>query len=183
MQVFQEEIIDEKYSESSKQYLDINVLEATKGRLWFVLDNFKNICISFSGGKDSTILLHLVREYLKHKPELKTKKNLFIYHLDYEAQYNQTTKFVQQTLQECKKEGFKIFYICMPFKAQCACSMYQTYWRPWAIEDKDKWLREPPGYSITEENHSFDFWSRDLSDCAFNVELLLKLILIIASIE
>lgn len=45
----------------SKRYLGIDVLTASKERIR-AFDNFEKICISFSGGKDSTAMTHLVME-------------------------------------------------------------------------------------------------------------------------
>lgn len=47
---------------SSKVYLDQNVYEAALERVAYVFDNFQKIYVSFSGGKDSTVLLHLVMD-------------------------------------------------------------------------------------------------------------------------
>ena len=42
-----------------KNYLNISVLEASKERISFIFDEFEKIYLSFSGGKDSTVMLHL----------------------------------------------------------------------------------------------------------------------------
>ena len=38
---------------------DKNVLTAAKERISYIFDNFDNIVVSISGGKDSTVLAHL----------------------------------------------------------------------------------------------------------------------------
>lgn len=53
--------------EMSKKYLEKNVLELAKERIEYVFDEFKKISISFSGGKDSTVLLYLVLEEAKKR--------------------------------------------------------------------------------------------------------------------
>ena len=40
--------------------LDTNVSEEAEDRISFVFDNFERIYLSFSAGKDSTVMLHLV---------------------------------------------------------------------------------------------------------------------------
>lgn len=42
-----------------KYPLPESVLQATEQRIQWVMDNFSRICVSFSGGKDSTVMLHL----------------------------------------------------------------------------------------------------------------------------
>ena len=45
-----------------KQYKESNVYEETIKRIEYVFDNFERIYISFSGGKDSTVMLHMVMD-------------------------------------------------------------------------------------------------------------------------
>ncbi|EAA2780639.1 phosphoadenosine phosphosulfate reductase, partial [Salmonella enterica] len=40
--------------------LGTDVLTAARQRIADTFDQFKRICLSFSGGKDSTVMLHLV---------------------------------------------------------------------------------------------------------------------------
>ena len=50
-----------------KHRLDINVLEATNKRNEWVFDNFEKIYLSFSAGKDSTVMLHTTMEEAKKR--------------------------------------------------------------------------------------------------------------------
>ena len=42
-----------------------DVLTAAKKRIEYLFDNYDNIQLSFSGGKDSTVLFHLINEEAK----------------------------------------------------------------------------------------------------------------------
>ncbi|NGK53836.1 phosphoadenosine phosphosulfate sulfotransferase, partial [Escherichia coli] len=42
-----------------KKFTGENVLRAATARIEWVLDTFPSVCLSFSGGKDSTVLFHL----------------------------------------------------------------------------------------------------------------------------
>lgn len=53
--------------ENIKTLLPLNVYEAAKSRIEWAFDTFHHVCISFSGGKDSTVLFHLVAEVAKIK--------------------------------------------------------------------------------------------------------------------
>lgn len=44
-----------------------NVLSATVHRIEWLFDTFPSVCLSFSGGKDSTVLFHLVAEVARRK--------------------------------------------------------------------------------------------------------------------
>ena len=50
-----------------KYYIDKTVLEAAKDRIKYTFDNFKKIYVSFSAGKDSTVMLHLVMDEAKKR--------------------------------------------------------------------------------------------------------------------
>lgn len=65
-----------------------NVYELIQKRLKFIFDEFDNIYVSFSGGKDSGVLLNLCIDYIR-KHNLNRKIGVF--HMDYEAQYKMTT--------------------------------------------------------------------------------------------
>ena len=46
-----------------KEYINMNVFDALQKRFAFLFQEFKNIYISFSGGKDSGVLLNLLLDY------------------------------------------------------------------------------------------------------------------------
>lgn len=48
-----------------RTYLDQNVYNALQDRLHFLFREFENIFVSFSGGKDSGLLLNLVLDFQK----------------------------------------------------------------------------------------------------------------------
>ena len=55
-----------------REYLDKDVYEALQERLKLIFQEFDNIYLSFSGGKDSGLLLNLVLDYQqKYAPEEK----------------------------------------------------------------------------------------------------------------
>ena len=81
-----------------------NVYELIQKRLKFIFDEFDNIYVSFSGGKDSGVLLNLCIDYIR-KHNLNRKIGVF--HMDYEAQYKMTTDYVEERGKEryCCRAG------------------------------------------------------------------------------
>ena len=61
-----------------------NVYELTQERLAVLFKEFDNIYVSFSGGKDSGVLLNLCIDYIRRN-NLKIKLGVFF--MDYEVQY------------------------------------------------------------------------------------------------
>ena len=56
-----------------REYMEQNVYEALQRRLRLIFEEFDNIYVSFSGGKDSGLLLNLTLDFRnKYYPEKKT---------------------------------------------------------------------------------------------------------------
>lgn len=129
----------------------MNVYEATQSRLKILFEEFDNICISFSGGKDSGVLLNLCIDYIrKNEP---TRK-LCVFHMDYEAQYQMTTEYVSQTLSE-NNDILDVYRCCIPFKVTTCTSMHEDHWRPWDESKKDIWVSRMPEKCYTKKDFSF----------------------------
>lgn len=141
-----------------KKYLDINVYEAARERIAYCFNEFDNVLVAFSGGKDSGVMLNLCYDYAKENNLL---DKLAMYHLDYEAQYQLTTDYVTRTFENFS--GIKKFWLCLPIKAQCAVNMTSPFWTPWEKEKQNIWCREMPvnDFVINEDNAKFEFDDKD----------------------
>lgn len=137
----------------AKRYLSKSVYEASVERFKYLFDEFDNILVSFSGGKDSSVCLNLAYDYAKETGQL---DKLAMYHLDYEAQYQMTTEFVTDTFNGF--DGIRKYWLCLPVGAQCACNM-RGKWIPWDLDKRDIWVREYPDspYLVTEETAEFEY--------------------------
>ena len=144
----------------------MNVYEALIKRLDFVFSEFDKVVVSFSGGKDSGVLLSITMDYAKRTGNL---GRLAVYHMDYEAQYTKTTEYVDRVFNSLP-DGVDGFRVCLPVKAQCSTSMFQAYWQPWKLSDKAIWCRPmPTKYVINEDNFPWNF-DYEISDYEFNIE-------------
>lgn len=104
-----------------------NVYELAQERLELIFKEFDTICVSFSGGKDSGVLLNLCIDYIRRN---NLKRKLCVFHMDYEIQYTVTIDYVDRIL-EANKDILEVYRVCVPFKVTTCTSMYQSYWRPW----------------------------------------------------
>ena len=139
-----------------KKYLEKNVYEALQDRLKFIFDNFDNIYVSFSGGKDSGLLLNMV---LSYKRRNKIAKKIGVFHQDFEAQYQTTTDFVSRMFENNLRD-IEPYWVCLPRGSRCAVSNYQMYWYPWDPDKEELWVRPMPKmpYIINMDNNPFDFY-------------------------
>lgn len=138
----------------------MNVYDATQQRLKIIFENFDYVYVSFSGGKDSGALLELCIKYLRSNYP---GRKLGVLHMDYEAQYRQTTDYVQSRLAG-DSDILEVYHCCVPFKVATCTSMYQDYWRPWEESKRKIWVREMPANCYTANDFSFfndELWDYD----------------------
>ncbi len=129
-----------------------------------IFKEFDNIYISFSGGKDSGILLDLCLDYMRRN---RLKRRIGVFHMDYEIQYSMTIDYVDRVL-EANKDMLDVYRVCVPFRVRTCTSMYQNYWRPWDEAKKEAWVREMPEGAMTVDD--FPFYNRRMWDYEFQTE-------------
>jgi predicted phosphoadenosine phosphosulfate sulfurtransferase len=123
-----------------KKPIPKNVLTAAKERISYVFDRFEKIMVSFSGGKDSSTMLHLVME----EAVLRDRK-VGVMFIDFEAQYKSTVDHVQEMF-ELYEKHIEVHWICLPIKLRNAVSNYQPSWTCWDEDAKEQWVRDLPKF-------------------------------------
>jgi predicted phosphoadenosine phosphosulfate sulfurtransferase len=139
----------------------IDVYDAAVQRIDFVFKNFERIYVSFSGGKDSGVMLNMVIDYVR-KHDIKTKVGVMI--LDNEANYEYSLKFMHSILSK-NLDILDVYWCCLPITLPCTVSSYATEWQCWGVRDQDKWIRplSKESYIVNFENHPFDFFKEDMN--------------------
>lgn len=132
---------------SRKIGLGIDVLSAAQERISWTFDTFEAIYISYSGGKDSTVLLHLTMA-----EAIKRGRRVGVLFVDLEAQYKLTIEHVE----ECFKlyaDHIDPYWISLPLSLRNAVSQFEPKWMCWDPSARDIWVREPSQLSITDAGH------------------------------
>lgn len=135
---------------SKKIYTEKNVLEASKKRIEEVFDNFERIYISYSGGKDSTVMTHLVLDEAKKR---NIKVGLLI--IDLEAQYTETIKHIENIV-EYYKDNIELHWFCGELLLRNGVSDFEPKWVCWDETKKDIWVRNKP--KLASDLSQYDFY-------------------------
>jgi predicted phosphoadenosine phosphosulfate sulfurtransferase len=127
-----------------KRGLGINVLTAAKERIEWAFDNFEKFYISFSAGKDSAVMLHMVMD-----EAIKRNRKIGCFFLDWECQIGLTINFARE-MYELYKDNIEPYWVALPVKTWNACSQIEPEWTAWDNSKKELWVRKPEPGSITD---------------------------------
>lgn len=128
-----------------KHSLGINVLEASRQRIAWVFDTFERVYVSFSGGKDSTVMLHLTAQ-----EAIRRGRKIGVLFLDLEGQYRLTIEHIEEML-TLYQEHIEPFWVALPIHLRNAVSMYEHHWIAWEPGREADWVRQPPALAITDQ--------------------------------
>lgn len=134
-----------------KYSLHKDVLTAAKERIEWTFDKFPRIYCSFSAGKDSGVMTHLVCQEAR-----KRGRKIGLFFLDWEAQFTHTIDFARNVFNEYA-DCIEPYWVAVPIKTWNACSTHEPEWTSWDSEKKNIWVRQPETISITDGNY-FPFW-------------------------
>lgn len=138
-----------------KNYLDIDVLTAAKQRIAKVFDDFPRVYVSFSGGKDSSVMLHLVME-----EAIKRDRKVGVLLVDLEGMYKITIEHIQ-AMYDLYADHIEPYWVCLPIRLRNAVSVFEPRWMCWEPRKEDVWIRQPPPMAITDEKF-FPFFRRGM---------------------
>jgi predicted phosphoadenosine phosphosulfate sulfurtransferase len=137
----------------AKRPLGLDVLMAARERISKVFDDFPRIYISFSGGKDSAVMMHLVM----HEAQIRQRK-VGVLFVDLEAQYKLTIDHITDMM-ALYADWIEPFWVSLPIHLRNAVSQYEPQWVCFEPGREADWVRQPPAMAITDEDH-FPFFRR-----------------------
>lgn len=135
---------------ATKRYIDTNVLDASRERISKIFDKFEKCYISFSGGKDSTVMTHLVLD-----EAIKRNRKVGLLIIDLEAQYKHTITHIEEIINQYQ-DHIDLHWFCGELLLRNAVSDYQPKWVCWDEEQKDIWVRPKP--KLASDLSQYDFY-------------------------
>jgi predicted phosphoadenosine phosphosulfate sulfurtransferase len=128
-----------------KKGLGVDVLTAARERIAWTFDQCQRISVSFSGGKDSTVMLHLVMD-----EAIKRGRKVALLFIDLEGQYRATIDHVARCYAKYR-EHIEPHWCCLPIHLRNAVSVYETHWICWDPDKVASWVRQPPAMAYRDD--------------------------------
>lgn len=132
-----------------KIYRDIDVLEAARRRIAVTFDSVERVYVAFSGGKDSSVMLHLVMD-----EAIKRGQRVAVMYIDFEAQYRETVEHVREMF-DLYRDNIEQHWICVPMLLRNAVTNYEPRWMCWDETKRDLWIREKPDGCKSVDDYPF----------------------------
>lgn len=132
-----------------KHFREINVLDAARNRISETFDTVERVYLAFSGGKDSSVMFHLVMD-----EAIKRNQKVAVMFIDFEAQYSETINHVHEMF-NLYREHIEIHWVCMPMLLRNAVTNFEPRWTCWDPDAKEIWIRQKPEGCKTELDYPF----------------------------
>jgi len=125
-----------------QQFEDSTVIEASYHRIKSIFSKVDTPIVSFSGGKDSTVLLFMTLSIAEELDRLPLKVLLF----DEEVLDPDTLDYCAQVR---LMPDIEFYWVCVPIR-HTVRSKFRSFWWTWDPAEKDRWARPIPDYAISE---------------------------------
>lgn len=136
-----------------KKYLGKDVLTAARERIAWTFDTFSRVYCSFSAGKDSTVMTHLVMEEAR-----KRGRTIGLLFIDWECQFTVTIRHARKMFDQYAA-NIEPFWVSVPMTTWNGCSQHEPEWTAW--EDGKQWVREKEDISI-QQGSFFNFYQPNM---------------------
>ena len=130
-------------------YLKTNVYEEALKRIRFVFDEFEEVIVWVSGGKDSTIIVELALKVAKEMGRLPLKVGF----LDQESEWQGTIDYMRELMN--RPEVYPLWYQ-VPFKLNNSLSPNHEWLYCW--KEGEEWERPKEDISIKENRYGVDLF-------------------------
>lgn len=138
-----------------KFYSDQTVDIAAADRVSWTFDHFPRVYLSYSAGKDSTVMLYLAAEEARRR-----NRRLGVLLVDLEGQYRLTIDHGLAQL-DAYSDVLDVHWVALPIALRNAVSVFEPKWECWDPDRQEAWIRTPPETAITDHEH-FPFFYRGM---------------------
>jgi len=122
---------------------DQSVLDAARDRISFIFDHFEDIKLSVSGGKDSTVLAHLMLEEAKRRG-----RKIGVFFLDEEVVYQSSIDQIEYIMEEMAPEHVIPLWLQIEFNLTNSTSLTERHLVAWEAGRHEIWMRPKKSYAI-----------------------------------
>lgn len=154
-------------------YTQQNVFDAGLDRIRYLFDEFEEVIVGFSGGKDSTTVLNLAIRVAKEKGKLPVK----VMFLDQEAEWQTVIDYIRNVM---TRPEVSPMWFQMPIKIFNATSSTKSWLMCW--EEGGDWMREKEEISIKVNKYGTDRF-HDLFGAIFEKEFPGKKVCYLAGVR
>ncbi len=126
-----------------KFYKNINVYDDALNRINWLFDEFENISVAFSGGKDSTVVLNLTLKVAEERGRLPVN----VIWIDQEAEWQGTVDYCTKIMTDPR---VKPMWFQMPMVITNNASSYDEYSYCWEDGKDSEWIHPKHEVSIKE---------------------------------
>lgn len=134
-----------------RQPLGITVLAAAQQRIAWIFDHIPRVYLSFSGGKDSTVAMHLVAAEARRRG-----RRVGLLYVDLEGQYRLTEEHIRSML-ALYADVYDPYWVALPLNLRNAVSQYEPQWCAWEPGREADWIRPMPPEAISDQTY-FPFY-------------------------
>lgn len=129
---------------------DVNVLAAARKRIEYIFDHFDRIVVSVSGGKDSTVLCHLVLEEAKRR-----ERKVGLFYLDEEVVYDATIKQVDY-LMNLAPENTVRYWFQIEFNLTNSVDLSDGQLHCWESKERPNWMHKRSSKNVLNRTWSHE---------------------------
>lgn len=133
-----------------------NVYDLAVNRVNYILDEFENVIVSFSGGKDSGVLLNITIDIAR-----KLKRKINVLFIDTEVCYTKTIEFISRMINN-NSDVIIPHWVCLPMESPNSLSYIEPTWIWWDESKEDIWVRSIPESCINLKNNNYDFYIKNM---------------------
>jgi len=136
-----------------KLYKNTNVVEEARKRISWLFDEFTNIRVNSSGGKDSTVVLHLCLEEARRRG----RTPLPVQFIDQEAEWQAT---IDNIITVMTDPDVQPLWYQVPIKLFNATSATDHWLMCWDPNEEHRWMRPQHPLAITTNTYGEDRFAK-----------------------